>query len=408
MIFHYRFVTLIFGILISFLATKEVFSLEDNIRIGILTSPLDSYSKFSLEAKRGSELAVAEFQGKIDGTQVKLIFESENNFLENLTTRLQRLVNTQQVDLIVGPMIGSDSQALKAFAHSNPHITFLNGASAARNLTLTNPAVNFFRFTTDSSQWMAGLGQYAYHNKKYRKVVTLSEGYSFANTQVMAFLSEFCQQGGALTKQIWAPITDKPYNAITEELLKVQTDAIFIALSGNDTAHLLKHYWNNGGRVPIITGTTTLNPSLFTAKFENKNLLLGTISATPIADSSKVRSWQKFVNAYQAHFRDKTAIPSLFTLNYYINTKAVLLALKEEGDDAYEDPESFREALSELEFETPTGYVSLNENRQAIANNFIVEITENYSKPHFAIEVVKITSEADQIDSKLKFCMPPP
>ena len=146
MIFHYRLVTLIFGICISFLATKEVYSLEDNIRIGILTSPLDSYSKYSLEAKRGSELAVAEFQGKIDGTEVKLIFESKNGFLDNLANRLQRLVKTQQVALIVGPMIGSDSQALKSFAHSNPQITFLNGASASRNLTSTDPAVNIFRF----------------------------------------------------------------------------------------------------------------------------------------------------------------------------------------------------------------------------------------------------------------------
>ncbi len=409
MIFHYRLVTLIFGICISFLATKEVYSLEDNIRIGILTSPLDSYSKYSLEAKRGSELAVAEFQGKIDGTEVKLIFESKNGFLDNLANRLQRLVKTQQVALIVGPMIGSDSQALKSFAHSNPQITFLNGASASRNLTSTDPAVNIFRFNSDSSQWMAGLGDFAYHNKGYRKVVTLSEGYSFANTQVMAFLSEFCQQGGALTKQIWMPITDKPYSAISEELLEVQADAIFIALSGNDTAHLLKHYWDNGGRAPIITGTTTLSPSLFNAKLENKNLLLGTISAMPMVDSSKVRSWQKFVNAYQEQFGDTTTIPSIFTLNYYINTKAILLALKEAGNEAYrDDPESFREALSELKFETPTGYVSLNENRQAIANNFVVEVTKNDNNPHLGIEVVKVTSKVDQIESKFKSCMPSP
>ena len=50
-------------------------------------------------------------------------------------------------------------------------------------------AANFFRFSTDGAQWMAGLGDYAYKDKGYRTVVTVAEDYSFPYSQVQGFMA---------------------------------------------------------------------------------------------------------------------------------------------------------------------------------------------------------------------------
>ena len=61
---------------------------------------------------------------------------------------------------------------------------------------------------------------------------------------------------------------------------------------------------------------------------------------------------------------------------YYINTKAVLLALDQVNGDISGDQAKFRDALSKLSFDTPTGKVSLDKNRQAIADIYLTEVTK--------------------------------
>jgi len=84
------------------------------------------------------------------------------------------LVEQDGVDFVIGPLSGDEGlYAVKPYAKTHPNITFLNGTSAAEDTTLRSPAKNFFRFTTDGTQWMAGLGQYAYNTKHFHRVAGL-------------------------------------------------------------------------------------------------------------------------------------------------------------------------------------------------------------------------------------------
>ena len=81
-------------------------------------------------------------------------------------------------------------------------------------------------------------------------------------------------------------------------------------------------------------------------------------------------------DAYKAEFPDGFPSPSLFAHSYYINTKAALLALNEVGGDISDGGEKLRAVLSGLSFETPTGMVSLDERRNAVADIFLTEVVE--------------------------------
>ena len=76
----------------------------------------------------------------------------------------------------VGPLSGDEGLAVKDYAKTQPDVTFINGTSAAQDTTLRDPAPNFFRFSTEGAQWMAGLGDYAFEKKGYKKVVTIARG----------------------------------------------------------------------------------------------------------------------------------------------------------------------------------------------------------------------------------------
>ncbi len=104
--------------------------------------------------------------------------------------------------------------------------------------------------------------------------------------------------------------------------------------------------------------------------------MIGTPSAGPIADTYDTPAWKKFVAAYKKQFPDGFPSPSLFAHGYYINTKAVLLALDKVNGDVSDDGAKLREALAKLVFDTPTGKVKLDKNRNAIADIFLTECRE--------------------------------
>ena len=386
----FRSLALLIGLFLS-----STVAADDSVRIGVLAAKTGPYAAYGLEAKHGAELALAEFDGRAGGKPVQLIFETGDGAPEAVQARAQTLMSENGAEIIVGPLSGGEGRALKQFAKTAPGVTFLNGASAARDLTLLDPAANFFRFTTDAAQWMAGLGRYAYFDKGYRRVVTLGESYSFPYTQVMGFLVEFCGLGGRVAELYWLPLSDKPYDAISAELSGIEADAIFVALDGTSTADFLEQYWQDGGALPIIGGSVTFDPVLLGANSLYHARLPGAIAASPLADGDQGRRWRQFVTAYRERYPAAAEVPSLFAFNYYVNTKAALLALDAVDGDLSDGQYALRAALAELSFETPAGRVSLDENRQAIANNYVLEIVLG-DDDRLRHEVAYVATNVDQ------------
>ena len=289
----------------------------------------------------------------------------------------RKLVEQDGVQVLVGPLSGSEGLAMKDYAKTQPNVTFINGASAAQDTTLRNPADNFFRFSTDGAQWMAGLGEYAYQEKGYRKVAVLAEDYSFPYTMVFGFLEPFCRAGGQAPQdaRFWVPIGNKDYSSVIAALPD-DVDAIFVALGGADSVNFLSQYEQSGGTLPLIGGSITVDQSVLGSKGRTRKFIIGTPSAGPISDTWDAASWKTFVANYKKQFPDGFPSPSIFAHAYYINTKAALLALEKVGGDLSDGGKKFRAALASLSFETPTGKVSLDARRNAIADIFITEVIE--------------------------------
>ncbi|MEM1400862.1 MAG: ABC transporter substrate-binding protein, partial [Pseudomonadota bacterium] len=256
-------------------------------------------------------------------------------------------------------------------------VTFLNGSSAAQDTTLRDPADNFFRFSTEGAQWMAGLGEYIYDEKGYRSLAVVAEDYSFPYTQVFGVLEPFCRKGGSAPAdaRFWVPIGNKDYSSVIAALPD-DVDAIFVALGGADAVNFLSQYEQAGGDLPLVGGSITVDQTVLASKGRARDFVIGTPSGGPISDTWDDPRWAEFVSAYQAAFPDGFPSPSLFAHAYYINTKAALLALDEIGGDLSDGGAKMRDALSTLSFDTPTGMVSLDDRRNAVADIFLTEVSE--------------------------------
>ncbi len=348
---------------------------QDTIKMGGLATLEGAFTVLGEDGMRGVKMALAEFDNMAGGKQIELVTGSSDASPDSAVRAARKLVEQDGVQVLIGPLSGSEGLAVKDYAKTQPNVTFLNGSSAAQDTTLREPAENFFRFSTDGAQWMAGLGEYVYNEKGYRKVAVLAEDYSFPYTQVFGFLEPFCRLGGEapVDARFWVPIGNKDYSSVIAALPD-DVDAIYVALGGADAVNFLTQYEQAGGQLPLVGGSITVDQSVLGSKGRTRDFVIGTPSAGPISDTWDNSAWNEFVAAYKEQFPDGFPSPSLFAHAYYINTKAALLGLEEVGGDLSDGGAKLREALSNLEFDTPTGKVSLDPRRNAIADIFLTEV----------------------------------
>ncbi|MBV8662694.1 MAG: ABC transporter substrate-binding protein, partial [Hyphomicrobiales bacterium] len=184
---------------------------DDTIKIGLLATLEGPFTVLGQDGVRGAELAFKEFNYSAGGKKLEVIKGSSDASPDSAVKAARKLVEQDGVKILIGPLSGDEGLAIKDYAKTKPDVTFVNGTSAAQDTTLRDPAPNFFRFSTDGAQWMAGLGDYAYNVKKYKSVATVAEDYSIPYTQVFGFMAEFCKAGGHVPKKLWVPIGNKDF-----------------------------------------------------------------------------------------------------------------------------------------------------------------------------------------------------
>ena len=366
---------------------------EDTIKIGVLATFEGAFTILGEDGMRGAELAVQDFGGEVAGKKIEIIKGSSDASPDSAVRAARKLVEQDGVKVLVGPLSGDEGLAIKDYAKTQPDVTILNGTSAAQDTTLRDPAPNFFRFSTDGAQWMAGLGDYAYKTKGYHKVATVAEDYSFPYTQVFGFMAEFCKAGGHVPSKSWVPIGTKDYSSVIAAIPD-SVDAIYVALGGADAINFLTQYQQAGGQAPLIGGSITVDQTILGSKGKIHDVVIGTPSAGPIADDDNTPEYQKFVAEYQK-LPNAFPSPSLFAHGYYVNMEAALKGLQDVNGDLSDGGKKLRAALSSMVLDTPTGKVHLDKNRNAVADMFLTEVTE---KPDGTLynKLIKVIPQVNQ------------
>lgn len=387
-------VTIICIVLVLSMCLPTAVQAEEVIKIGALATLEGPFAVLGQDGIRGIKLALQQWNYTAGGKKLNLSIMSTDATPESATGAVRKLVEQDKVDIVIGPLSGSEGIAVKDYAHTQPQVTFFNGVSAAQDTTLRNPAPNFFRFTGDGVQWMAGTGEYAVQVKGYKKIVTIAEDYSFAYTNVLGFLLGYCKAGGKVLKRFWVPVGNKDYSTVVASIPD-DIDALFVALGGSDAINFLTQYEQAGGNKPMIGGSVTIDQSVMGSKGRRKNYLIGTPSGSALADSWDNPRWKKFQAEYRKTFPKGFPSPSIFCWGYYVSTTACLTGLDKVNGDLSENHKAYRETLSKLVLETPTGTVRLDENRQAIADIFVTEVAKGADGNLYS-KVVKIIPQVNQ------------
>ena len=367
---------------------------DNTIKVGVLATLEGAFTVLGQDSMRGADLAFKEHDYMAGGKKLEVIKGSSDASPDSAVAAARKLVEQDGVQILIGPLSGDEGLAVKNYAKTQPQVTFINGTSAAQDTTLRDPAPNFYRFTTDGAQWQAGLGDYAYNTKGYKKIVTVAEDYSFPYTQVLGFMLGYCKAGGHVVNKFWVPIGNKDFSSIVASIPD-DIDAVYVALGGADAVNFLSQYDQAGGNKPMIGGSITVDQTVLGSKGKTKTYLVGTPSAGPIADNWDNPKWKTFVAAYKKAYPDGFPSPSLFAHGYYVEAEAMIHALDDVHGDLSDGQKAFRAALASETLDTPTGQVKLDKNRQAVADIFLTEVAQG-PDGNLYNKVVKVIPQVNQ------------
>src|SRR4051812_8347307 len=360
---------------------------EGAVKIGVLTTCGGPFATFEGQSLSGAKYALIEQAGgKADGTDAQdqvtgakvkdtplaISYGCSDATPDKAVAEARRLVENVGVQILLGPLSGDEGVAVAEYAKSQPDVTFVNGTSGAQSTTLTVQAPNFFRFGGDGAQWMAGLGTYAYKEKGWRKIAILGEDYSYPYTQAAGFVSEFTSLGGEVTARSWVPLTQTDWSSPVAQLPR-DVDGVLLLTGGTNTVAAEKAFIQIG-KDPgdyLLGGSVVMDPTSFTVGDQ----LDGLVGASPVPVGSDEQAWQDYLDGFAKEFPDVDA-QSLFTALYYDGMQAILEALDQTGGKV-DDPAAFQEALGSLKPSFPRGDVTLDENRNSVQPNYVVQIVKD-------------------------------
>lgn len=361
----------------SLLAASSVANAQEKLKIGVMATLSGALTSGGEDGVRGVQIAAKELGNKLGGREFELIVTATDASPDSALRAARKLVEQDKVQIIIGPLSGSEGIAMRDYSKTVPNLVMINGSSGALETTFVNPSPNFFRFNSDGAMWMAGLGEYVLKDKGYKKISVIAEDYSFPYTQVFGFALGYCRAGGQITQRQWVPLGTKDFGSVIANIPD-DVDAVFLGLGGGDSVNFLNQYSQTGGKAKFIGGSIMVDQTVLSSKGAAKRLLVGTPSSGGVADAWDDPRWKAWVKLYQESFpADKRfASPSLFATNYYNAVKALAIAMDKVKGDITDGGAKLRAELAKVELDAPNGKIRLDDNRQAIATTFITEVAE--------------------------------
>jgi len=180
----------LFGLLIVVLLALSgfvpVWAQKGPIKIGVITAMTGGAAQIGKDMTNGISMWLDENGGMIAGRKVEVIVEDSQGQPNVALTKLQKLVESDHVHVLVGEIFAHIGYAM-APKVDEYKVPMLYPVIAADDLTQRKPAKWVVRLGWASSQPSHPFGEYAAKTLGYKKVAVLGSDYAFGYEVVGGF-----------------------------------------------------------------------------------------------------------------------------------------------------------------------------------------------------------------------------
>ncbi len=283
------------------------------IKIGLLTPLTGVVAAGGKEIAEGFGLYWDQVGKKIGNRAVEVIVEDDGSNPDIALQKARKLTEQTKVDFLVGDLLANTGLAVAEYA-KGVGIPYFIPVIAADDLTQRKRIPNVIRVAGyTASQMPRPLADYAYKKMGLRKIVTLSQDYTFGHEQCGGFAQVFTELGGTIVAQHWHPLNTQDFSPYIAQIQAATPDAVFAMETGADATRLIQQWSNFGlkGKIRLLGAQNATDQSVIRTLGAEAE---GIISSAHFAEGNDAPATQKFVAEYQAAFKK---LPSIYGFSHY-------------------------------------------------------------------------------------------
>jgi branched-chain amino acid transport system substrate-binding protein len=358
---------------------------KDAVRIGVLTECTGLFATTNDNIRAGAALALLERGGArtadggasadVGGRPVELVPAcTELTYLHLLILATRRLVEEDDVDVVVGPIGGAESVTFRKLAARYPDVTFV-AAYGAQEATLRDPRENLFRVTPDGAQTSAGLGTHAFRELGWRRAVVVGEPFDPSWELAAGFVAEFCALGGNVVERDWSTLYLPDASEAARRHAR-EADGVVLVPAVTPPVPYLTAYAKAASPVAkrlLLSSPVFLDQRSVAVKGID---LSGVVIGGYIPLGGGGERMKSFRSSYAARFPDHPIAPvqEAFVIPVYTAVAAVTAALDEIDGELGDGQSKLRAALAARPFDAPWGTIRLDGHRQASGPTYLERI----------------------------------
>lgn len=346
------------------LVVTTMASAADVYKIGVILPLTGDIAVYGLNMQKGVDLAIRQMneKGGKDGVKFKAVHEDNQGSAANSVSAIQKLINVDHVQAIVGAAQSTETLAICPIANENKVVLSVPGSTAA-GLTTKCGSYTFRVIASDAYQGVAMAN--LIWKLKYQKTSVMFINNDYGRGLHDIFMKAFENKGGKVLVSTALESTGKDFRT---ELLKVkESGSKVVAFVGNPaTAGIIfRQAKELGMNVQWVSSEATKAPETIAVAGD---AIEGVLTMAALVDRTtpiyiKFKNDFKALNGYE---------PRLFSDFTYDATMMVLLAIKAKG---YSGPK-IKKGMLEIgrNYSGVTGIKTFDEHRNVAGNYETFEV----------------------------------
>lgn len=297
---------------------------NEPIKIGLMAPLTGVIAAGGKEIVEGVNLFWDKVGKTVAGREVQIFIEDDGSNPDIALQKARKLTEQTKVDFLMGNLLANTGLAVAEYAKTNG-IPYFIPVIAADDLTQRKRIPNVVRVAGyTASQTSHPMGDYAFKKLGFKKIMTISQDYTFGHEQCGGFCQVFTELGGKIVGQLWNPLNTQDFSPYIAQIQAAKPDALFVMETGSDANRFLQQ-WNSfgmKGKIPLLGAQNATDQSVIrTVGVEAE----GMISAAHFAEGSPNIDTQKFVAEYNIAYKQ---FPSIYGFSHYTACMWLYEALK--------------------------------------------------------------------------------
>ena len=327
----------------------------DTIKVGVYGDLTGQTASFGQSTKNGIQLAVDEINaaGGVNGKKIVLVIEDDQGQPQQATTVVQKLINQDKVQALLGEVASTNSLAAAPVAQA-AKIPMISPSST--NPEVTKKGDYIFRVCFIDPFQGSAMAKFASKTLNAKTAAILGDvnsDYSKGLTQF--FAEEFTRLGGKIVAKEAYTQQDPDFKGQLTKIRNLNPDVIYIPGYYGQVGIIARQARELGMNQPLLGGDGWDSPEL--AKLGGA-ALKNTFITNHYSVDNPAPEIQNFVNAYKAKFN---VVPDSLAALAYDAAKVLADALKRAGSA---DSAKLRDAIAQTKnLVAVTGNITMNSER---------------------------------------------